>query len=95
MTVFHELDCCVSPVNTIEEALDFLPEGRARVLTEIEHPLIGKVSQITNPIYQLFKNKDEADWFAAESRADMETLLKERGYDTEEIEALRAQNVIE
>ncbi|MDX1986882.1 MAG: CaiB/BaiF CoA-transferase family protein [Candidatus Obscuribacter sp.] len=95
MTVFHELDCCVSPVNTIEEALDFLPEGRARVLTEIEHPLIGKVSQVTNPIYQLFKSKNQADWFAADSRANMETLLKERGYDTEKIEALRAQNVIE
>ena len=46
-------------------------------------------------IYQLFKNKNQADWFAADTRANLENLLKERGYGTEEIEALRAQNVIE
>jgi crotonobetainyl-CoA:carnitine CoA-transferase CaiB-like acyl-CoA transferase len=97
MEIFKEPDCCVSPVNTVDEALDFLPEGRQRVISEIDHPILGKLSQMKNPIYQLYRNNDEApdDFICLDTKEEANRVLRALGYGDEELSRLREDGVIE
>lgn len=97
MEIFKEPYCCVSPVNTVDEALDFLPEGRQRVISEIDHPTLGKISQMKNPIYQLYRNWSEAqaDFICKDTKEVASQVLRTLGYGDEDLAHLREDGVIE
>ncbi|MBK7747153.1 MAG: CoA transferase [Candidatus Obscuribacter sp.] len=91
MAIFNEPpDCCVSPVNTVDEALDFLPEGRNRVVTAIEHDKIGTIHQIKSPLYQLFAKRD-SDVFYTDTDACLAEVLKTLDYSQSEIEKIKQE----
>ncbi len=97
LEIFKEPDCCVSPVNTVDEALDFLPEGRQRVISEIDHPILGKLSQMKNPIYQLYRNNAEEpdDFISLDTKEEADRVLRALGYGDEALSSLREDGVIE
>lgn len=48
--IFKEKHCCVSPVNTVTEALNTVPAQERHSLTSVEHPRLGAIPQLTSPI---------------------------------------------
>jgi len=91
MSIFNEPpDCCVSPVNTVDEALDFLPEGRSRVVTAIEHDKIGTIHQIKSPLYQLFAKRD-SDVFYTDTDACLDEVLKSLDYSEDQAKQLKQE----
>jgi alpha-methylacyl-CoA racemase len=90
---FREVDCCVSPVLRMEEALaneQFAARGMVR---KARHPVDGEVLQVALPL------KFSDFEFAVERPAPMpgehtEEILAGAGYSGEEIAALRSEGVI-
>ena len=82
-------DTCVSPVLTIAEVTED-PHLRARgVFAEAEHPEKGRVAQLASVI----AGSDRRDTYVAGSDAS-DQILKDAGLTAEEIDELRAAEVI-
>jgi len=86
--VFAEVDCCVTPVLTIEESRQD-PQLRARGMA-IE---VDGLPQFAPP-FQLSDFELGTPRPAPQPGADSETVLREAGYTIDEIAALRAQAII-
>ncbi|CAN5409668.1 CoA transferase [soil metagenome] len=93
MLLFADSNCCVSPVNTVKEAVNYLPEGSGRVLTHMSHARLGEVPQIVNPIKQLF-NKSETEWSCCDTATATEKQLKAIGITEIQIAAMKAAKII-
>lgn len=63
MLVFAEADCCVSPVNKVSEAVNFLPEW-SKIIGTMHHDKLGPVPQIGNPMKKIF-GRPGPDWSEA------------------------------
>ncbi|MFH1320275.1 MAG: CaiB/BaiF CoA-transferase family protein [Bacteroidota bacterium] len=90
---FKDVDCCISPVLSLEEATKN-EHVRARniVITE-EHPVEGNVIQFGLPLK--FSNFEfEVEKHAPQHGEHTEEVLVELGYSTSEIEELRKENII-
>jgi len=97
MSLFAEANCCVSPVNTVKEAVNFLPEGSTRVLTHMTHSRLGNVPQISNPIKQIYGKKEpeeEAEWSCTDTARETEQKLKSIGLTDVQIEAMKEAKII-
>lgn len=92
MTIFEGEYCCVSPVNTVAEAVDFLPEGRERTMAKLNHPQLGEIFQCTNPIFNLF-GKELSGCF--DTKAEAKTIFAELKLSETEIERLKHEQAIE
>ena len=97
MSLFAEANCCVSPVNTVKEAVNFLPEGSTRVLTHMTHSRLGNVPQISNPIKQIYGKKEpeaEAEWSCTDTARETVQKLKSIGLTDVQIEAMKEARII-
>ena len=93
MDIFKDAECCVSPVNTIREAMEFLPAKERALIQNLIHPVLGAVGQMRAPLP--FDKKHGSDITAnADLAASSVEVLKELGYGPEEISSLRAAKVI-
>ncbi len=93
LEIFEESDCCVSPVNTLSEAFDFLPGRERNLFQNLLHPTLGKVPQLRTPLP--FNKKHDEELIANHDvAASSISVLKSLGYDEQEIEDLLAHNVI-
>ena len=93
LEVFAAGDCCVSPVNTLEEALDFLPVQERDLFHTLVHPLLGEVPQLRAPLPFDRKHAQSTTIKPNLAESSMSILL-ELGYSAQEIEALAAAKVI-
>jgi crotonobetainyl-CoA:carnitine CoA-transferase CaiB-like acyl-CoA transferase len=93
MLLFGEANCCVSPVNTVKEAVNFLPEGSKRVLTHMTHSRLGEVPQISNPIKQIF-GKSELEWSCSNTEEETNKQLKALGITDSQITAMKQARII-
>ncbi|MBP9091772.1 CoA transferase [bacterium] len=93
MVLFKDSNCCVSPVNTVKEAVSFLPEGSARVLTHMTHSRLGEVPQISNPIKQIF-GKSELEWSCSNTEEETNQQLKALGITDSQIAAMKQARII-
>ncbi|MFE8699653.1 CaiB/BaiF CoA transferase family protein [Cytobacillus sp. FJAT-54145] len=79
MFLFEGIDACVSPVLTPEEMMEH-PQIRDRqMIEEIEHPGIGKVKHISNPI-KLLSKKVQMKRLAPKLGEHNDEILEELGY---------------
>lgn len=93
MSVFKEADCCVSPVNTLGEALSFLPEGKEKVTTQIAHPILGSVGQVKSPLYP--QDKVDPDSFCTDTKGALTKLLQQLKLDEKETAILKESGAFE
>lgn len=93
VAAFAGADCCVTPVLTLEEALDH-PQFRARGLVVTEnHPAAGPVRQFALPLkFSEFQFSVERPAPAPGEHSTQ--ILAEAGFSAAEIDALRAAGVI-
>lgn len=91
--IFKEIDCCVSPVNTVLDALEFLPSKERGLVQYVVHPKLGKIPQVRTPLP--FGQDTDTDRVANHDIADSTVaVLKNLGYDLTKIAALAQQQVI-
>jgi crotonobetainyl-CoA:carnitine CoA-transferase CaiB-like acyl-CoA transferase len=89
VSVFDAVDCCVTPVLTMEESLDN-PQLRARgMVTEV-----GGVRQFGPPVRLSAMPSVPAHPAPAVAGADSDAVLMEAGFSPADIERLRAAGVI-
>lgn len=93
MAVFSQADCCVSPVNRVEEALEQLPVKERHALVYSEHPVLGRIPQIATPSLGIDERKS-LEAASAGNVLDTSHLLKKLGYNKRQIKKLAQQGVI-
>ncbi|MFA6209780.1 MAG: CoA transferase [Candidatus Obscuribacterales bacterium] len=93
MLLFGDANCCVSPVNTVKEAVNFLPEGSERVLTHMTHSRLGEVPQISNPIKAIY-NKKVSEWSCSDTATETVKQLQAIGISSSQIEAMKQAKII-
>lgn len=84
---FEGLDVCVGPVNTMAEAFEDPQIQFREMITEVEHPEIGKVPQLGIPI-KLSESTGEIRRAAPGFGEHTLEILKDLGYDDNEIQDL-------
>lgn len=91
--LFEGSKCCVSPVNTINEAFESYPLKERGMLADLIHPVLGNIPQILFPVdKQLRKVRSTAD---GDSRlAELLSLLHKAGYTNDEIDKLIDEKII-
>ena len=94
LQVFEGSDCCVSPVNTISEALHTVPANERQLLTYLEHPKLGKIPQIASP---MLSKRDRQHMCKPVVDSDNEAIkaLKELGYSSKQLKEFCRDQVIE
>jgi crotonobetainyl-CoA:carnitine CoA-transferase CaiB-like acyl-CoA transferase len=80
-------------LNDIYEVEDDAQMKHRDVIVEIEYPPIGKVKQIKTP-FHMSKTPPTVRWIPRYGE-HTEEVLTHAGFDRDQIEALRAQGVIE
>ncbi len=86
-------DTCVAPVNNIQEALDDPQLRHRQMVLELDHPTVGKVTQIGFPIKlsdtpARMKNLGKAVGF------DTERIMEELGYSKDEVQSLAQKGAV-
>lgn len=93
MIIFEDSNCCVSPVNTLAEALEFLPAKERNLVQNLIHPKLGKVPQVRTPLP--FDKTHSGELTATNDlTAASVAVLKDLGYSRDEIEQLIQAKVI-
>jgi crotonobetainyl-CoA:carnitine CoA-transferase CaiB-like acyl-CoA transferase len=93
MEIFRDSDCCVSPVNTVAEAMEFLPAKERNLVQYLVHPKLGKVPQIRTPLP--FEKRQDSELQAKHDvAASSVEVLKELGYKDSEIAELSHSGII-
>jgi crotonobetainyl-CoA:carnitine CoA-transferase CaiB-like acyl-CoA transferase len=90
---FREAECCISPVNTIREALEFIPAKERALVQNLIHPVLGEVPQLRTPLPFDRKHGAEID-AQTDIVASTRGVLEELGYSDDEIESLIAEKII-
>ncbi|PKO72056.1 MAG: carnitine dehydratase [Betaproteobacteria bacterium HGW-Betaproteobacteria-14] len=88
IAMFDDVDCCVTPVLTINEALDNEQLQARGMIVEADG-----LPQFAPP-YKLSDYAFSVDRSAPAAGQDSEDILREAGYDSAAVAALRAQGII-
>lgn len=89
--IFDGSDCCVSPVNTLQEALSHQLTKEKGLLVNASHPLLGAIPQMITPVF----NRNESEVVARDSTShDARAVLADLGISGDEIDQLLDLNVI-
>jgi len=93
LTLLEGQDICYAPVNTIEDLFADPHIKHRQMFFEMEHPVEGKVMQIKSPF--IFSETPVETRTPSPSLGEhTEKILKEFGYNDEEINELRERRVI-
>jgi crotonobetainyl-CoA:carnitine CoA-transferase CaiB-like acyl-CoA transferase len=93
LEIFENSDCCLSPVNNVKEALDFLPAKQRNLMQDLLHPVLGKVPQLRAPLP--FDKRHGGEIHANHDLAAASvTVLSSLGYSQEAIAALVAEKIV-
>lgn len=92
LEAFRNHDCCVSPVNTLKEAMCFLPTEERQLLQDLIHPVLGKIKQIRTPLP--FERKSDQIVVAADLAESTKSILKQLEYDDTRVRELAELGVI-
>jgi crotonobetainyl-CoA:carnitine CoA-transferase CaiB-like acyl-CoA transferase len=93
LEVFADSNCCLSPVNTVAEAMEFLPTKERSLVQHLVHPKLGRVPQVRTPLP--FDRKHGGDLNANHDiQASSIEVLTSLGYDEEAIKELLSAGVI-
>jgi crotonobetainyl-CoA:carnitine CoA-transferase CaiB-like acyl-CoA transferase len=89
--IFDGSDCCVSPVNTLQEALSHQLTKEKGLLVNASHPLLGAIPQMITPVF----NRNESEVVARDSTShDARAVLADLGISGDEIDQLLDLHVI-
>lgn len=89
--IFDGSDCCVSPVNTLQEALSHQLTKEKKLLVNASHPVLGNIPQMTTPVF----NRHESQVVARDSTShDARVVLSDLGFSSDEIEHLEKLQVL-
>lgn len=93
MEIFEGSDCCVSPVNNLDESLSFAPTAERGMVINMEHPILGDVPQLRTPLpfHDPAAGKPQASKAPRESTVE---ILAGLGYEKAQIEKLAQEGVI-
>ncbi len=91
--LFADSNCCVSPVNTITEALEKFPLDARDMLHTLEHPFLGTIPQVTFPISKALRDSSR-DRFCVENSDQSYSRLLESGYSKKDIQELKEAGII-
>lgn len=80
--IFDGSDCCVSPVNTLQEALKQLPTKERKLLVNATHPVLGEVPQMTTPV---FRHQNKKVIARDEASHDARSILSDFGFSESEV----------
>jgi crotonobetainyl-CoA:carnitine CoA-transferase CaiB-like acyl-CoA transferase len=94
MKQFAGTNCCVSPVNSVSEALQSAPAKERNIVSYLEHPKLGAIPQIANPMLSL-EERQVAHQSVATSDSQAVALLNQAGYDQTAIDQLCRDGVIQ
>ncbi len=92
-TYLKDKNTCVGPVYNIDEALEDPQLRHREMVVEMDHPLVGKVTQTGIPI-KLSETPGSIHRLGVPTGADTAAVLEELGYGEDEIQALRAQGAL-
>lgn len=93
VSVFDGSNCCVSPVNSVLEAVQFPPAKERQVLCNVTHPVLGTIPQLRTPTPFVERN-DEPLPAPADAAQYTRELLQALGYTSDEIDQLADKAVI-
>lgn len=91
--VFEGSNCCVSPVNTIREALMAFPLDERGMLHHLIHPQLGSIPQVSFAIDDKLKDRTR-EHFSVQESDNAKSMLLNSGYTIEELNELESQGVI-
>ena len=91
---FNEMNICVGPVNTVEEAVDHPLTRYREMVLEMNHPVAGAYKQIGSALKSSPKLTDIARRPAPGLGEHTEEILSELGYDQTVLERLRERGII-
>jgi crotonobetainyl-CoA:carnitine CoA-transferase CaiB-like acyl-CoA transferase len=94
MVIFEGSDCCVSAVNSIEEALSFAPAQERGMVTHMPHPVLDKVPQLRTPTPFCENNGGLKQTVPQPAQQSTIAILEKLGYTSEQIEQLASAKVI-
>ncbi len=90
--IFDGSDCCVSPVNTLQEALTTLPTKERKLVVNATHPVLGDVPQMTTPVF----NRNQNEVVARDEKShDAREVLIGLGLKSEDVDLLERAEVID
>lgn len=93
MDKFRDSDCCVTPVRPLEECMED-PQVAARgMVVRAQHPTAGEALQFAPPL-RMSEWDFEIERHAPQAGEHTDEILREAGYDAEQIAGLRAACVI-
>ncbi len=91
--VFHGTKCCVSPVNSINEAFQKYPLKDRGMIADLPHPTLGNIPQILFPVDKQLRRTSWQD-SSKSSFSELIGLLNKSGYSSDEIDKLVQRKII-
>lgn len=91
--LFKESNCCVSPVNTINEALKNYPLKERNMLHVLNHPTLGDIPQMIFPVSEKLRDVERSTFSVLDSCRAYSMLL-DSGYTKEEVLQLQEKGII-
>ena len=92
-SIFADSNCCVSPVNTIMEALSEFPLDKKGMLHNFIHPSLGSIPQVSFALDKNLKDRTR-DNFSVDQSDNAESRLLNCGYTTQKIDQLGKEGII-
>jgi crotonobetainyl-CoA:carnitine CoA-transferase CaiB-like acyl-CoA transferase len=89
-----ELNACIGPVNSVEEALTHPATKFRRMVSEIEDPMIGKYRQLGSALKSSVELTNPNRLLAPMHGQHTRELLTELGYSEEEVNELKKSQII-
>ncbi len=89
--IFDGSDCCVSPVNTLQEALSHQLTKERKLLVNASHTLLGSIPQMTTPVFNRHNDQVVA---RDNSTHNARAILLDLGISSDEIDQLQRSYVI-
>ncbi|MFX0028720.1 MAG: CaiB/BaiF CoA transferase family protein [Candidatus Hermodarchaeota archaeon] len=93
MDIFIELDACVMPVKSFQEAWED-PQIKARnMIIEMDHPKLGKIKNIASPI-KYSRTPIKLRSFAPKPGQNTKEILRSLGYSNEKIQDYKKNGIL-
>ncbi|UCD01162.1 MAG: CoA transferase [Promethearchaeota archaeon] len=91
--IFYNLDACVMPVKSFEEACEDPQIKERNMVIEMEHPKFGKIKNVASPI-KYSRTPLKIREFAPKLGQHTKEILKNLGYSDEEIRDFKKKGII-